>query len=79
MISDDEITSIGTANIDIRSFEQNYEVNAIVYDAEFTKTLKKDFLIDSSQSNQLTFESHLKRPWFDKLKEGFAKIFSPVL
>ncbi len=79
MISDDEITSVGTANIDIRSFEQNYEVNAIVYDSEFVKALKEDFLVDCNLSNQLTFEAHMKRPWWDKLKEGFAKIFSPVL
>lgn len=79
MISDDEIASVGTANIDIRSFEQNYEVNAIVYDAEFVKALKADFLTDSGRSNQLKFETHLKRPWLDKLKEGVAKIFSPVL
>ena len=79
MISDDAIASVGTANIDIRSFEQNYEVNAIVYDANFVKTLKEDFLVDCNLSNQLTFEVHMKRPWLDRLKEGFAKIFSPVL
>lgn len=79
MISDDGIASIGTANIDIRSFEQNYEVNAIVYDSKFTKELKEDFLSDSRKSNQLTYEVHQKRPWLDKLKEGVAKVFSPVL
>jgi len=79
VISDDEVASVGTANIDIRSFEQNYEVNAILYDKELTKKLGKDFLMDCDRSNQLTFERHMKRPWLDRLKEGFAKIFSPVL
>ena len=79
VMSDDEIASVGTANIDIRSFDQNYEVNAMVYDAEFAKVLKKDFLTDCHQSNELIFEEHLKRPWLDKLKEGVARIFSPVL
>lgn len=79
VISDDEVASVGTANIDIRSFEQNYEVNAILYDKELTKKLRKYFLMDCDRSNQLTFERHMKRPWLDRLKEGFAKIFSPVL
>jgi cardiolipin synthase len=79
MISDDGIASIGTANIDVRSFEHNYEVNAIVYDTEFIKKLKLDFLTDSSESKLLTYKEHQKRPWSDRLKEGFAKVFSPVL
>ena len=79
MISDDSIASVGTANIDIRSFEQNYEVNALVYDTDFAKELKQDFLTDSGKSIQLTYEKHTKRPWSDKLKEGAARIFSPVL
>lgn len=79
MISDNAIASVGTANIDVRSFEQNYEVNAIVYDKEFAKELKEDFLNDSRKSYQLTYEEHRKRPWHHKLKEGFAKIFSPIL
>lgn len=79
IISDDEIASVGTANIDVRSFEQNYEVNAIVYDANFVRELKIDFLTDSGYSNQLIYQDYQKRPWSDKLKEGIAKVFSPVL
>ena len=79
MLSDDSIASVGTANIDIRSFEQNYEVNALVYDTDFAKELKQDFLTDSNKSIQLKYEKHTKRPWIDKLKEGAARIFSPIL
>ena len=79
IVSDDAISTIGTANLDDRSFEQNYEVNAIIYDAPFTKLLKDDFLKDSNISRLLTYEEHMKRPWGDKLKEGLGKVFSPVL
>ena len=79
IVSDDAISTIGTANLDDRSFEQNYEVNAIIYDKLFAKLLKDDFLKDSNKSRLLTYEEHLKRPWGDKLKEGFAKVFSPLL
>ncbi len=79
MVSDDAIVTIGTANLDDRSFDQNYEVNAIIYDEGFAKLLKEDFLKDSGISWLLTYEEHLKRSWTDKLKEGFGKVFSPLL
>ena len=79
IISDDRISTIGTANLDDRSFEQNYEVNAIIYDVPFAKLLHQDFLEDSSKSIMLSYKKYLKRPWSEKLKEGFGKIFSPLL
>ncbi len=79
IVMDDEITSIGTANMDIRSFEQNYEVNAIVYDADFASKLKTDFLMDCQKSKTISYAEFKERPLMSKLKEGMAKIFSPVL
>ncbi|WP_273565643.1 cardiolipin synthase [Maribacter halichondriae] len=79
IVSDDTIATIGTANLDDRSFEQNYEVNAIVYDKTFTEELKKDFLKEANVSKILSYHEYLERPWSDKLKEGFGKVFSPVL
>ena len=80
MIADDLISSVGTANLDNRSLQQNYEANAIVYDSLLTKELKADFLADCSKSKKLT--DHLtfnKRPWVNKLVEGSAKLLSPLL
>ncbi|WP_282068969.1 cardiolipin synthase [Olleya namhaensis] len=79
IISDDALTSIGTANLDIRSFEQNYEVNTLIYDSKITIDLKQDFLKDCNKSSQMNYKQHLKRPKTDRLKEGLAKVFSPVL
>ena len=79
IVSDDGISTIGTANLDDRSFEQNYEVNAIVYDKHFAKLLKQDFLSDSNVSRMLSYQEYLTRPWSEKLKEGFGKVFSPLL
>ncbi len=79
IVSDDSISTIGTANLDDRSFEQNYEVNAIVYDQEFARLLKEDFLKDAQICKMLSYQEYLQRPWSDKLKEGFGKVFSPVL
>ncbi|MCW5515757.1 cardiolipin synthase [Muriicola sp. Z0-33] len=79
LVSDDNIATIGTANLDDRSFEQNYEVNAIIYDQHFATLLKKDFLEDSRISRVLDYETHVQRSWGERLKEGFGKVFSPVL
>jgi len=79
IVSDDAIATIGTANLDDRSFEQNYEVNAIIYDEVFASLLKEDFLKDTNVSTMLSYQEYLERPWSDKLKEGFGKVFSPLL
>lgn len=60
IVSDDAIATIGTANLDDRSFEQNYEVNAIVYDTSFAQLLKEDFLKDAYSSRMLVYEDHIK-------------------
>lgn len=78
IVSDDTITSIGTANLDDRSFEQNYEVNAIIYNKDFAKILKADFLNDCAVSNELLYSDFIKRPWGKKLKEGVGKVLSPL-
>ena len=79
IISDDELATIGTANLDIRSFEENYEVNVLIYDSNITTELKQDFLKDCEKSEPLDYEQYLKRPKKERLKEGIAKVFSPVL
>lgn len=79
IIVSDDVSTIGTANLDDRSFEQNYEVNAITYDDSFARLLKDDFLRDSNISRILSYQEHMKRPWVEKLKEGFGKVFSPLL
>lgn len=79
IVSDDTVATIGTANLDDRSFEQNYEVNAIVYDRSFAQLLKEDFLKDANVSRMLSYREYVQRPKVEKLKEGFGKLFSPLL
>ncbi len=79
IVADDTISSVGTTNLDIRSFEQNYEVNAVIYDDLFAIALKNDFLNDCDKSIQLNYDTFVQRPWQDRIKEGAAKIFSSVL
>lgn len=79
IVSDDAISTIGSANLDDRSLEHNYEVNALVYDEEFAKALRKDFLKDVSLSKQLSLTEHKSRSSKEKLKEGIGRVLSPIL
>lgn len=76
---DDRISTIGTANVDNRSFQHNYEVNAILYDADSAIRLRDDFLRDSARSPALDYETFKKRPWHHRLAEGAARSVSPLL
>lgn len=79
IISDDSVCSIGTANLDIRSFEQNFEVNALIYDKEVTKTMKRQFAVFQKSSKMLTLEEHTARPNIDRVKEKLARLSSPLM
>ncbi|MHA7864036.1 cardiolipin synthase [Flagellimonas marinaquae] len=80
MLCDDEIASIGTANLDNRSLQQNYEAQVFVYDSPLCQQMKSDFIKDCERSLLLDdYEAHKNRPWIKKLIEGFAKLLSPLL
>jgi len=80
MLCDDEIASIGTANLDNRSLQQNYEAQVFVYDNELCRKMKSDFLSDCDKSTLLSdYEKFKSRSWGKKLIEGFAKLLSPLL
>jgi cardiolipin synthase len=80
MLCDGEVVSIGTANLDNRSLQQNYEAQVFVYDGTLCEKMKIDFLRDCSKSTVLEdHEAYSKRPWIHKLIEGTAKLMSPLL
>jgi cardiolipin synthase len=79
ILSDDSVCSIGTANLDIRSFEQNFEVNALIYNKEVTMTMKKQFALFQNSSKQLTPEEHAARPNIDRIKEKLARLATPLM
>ena len=79
LVTDDELTSIGSANFDFRSFEHNFEINAFVYQQAFAKQMKKVFLEDMSHCEQIVPARWLKRPIPKRLAESFMRLFSPLL
>ena len=79
VISDDYLSSVGTANFDIRSFELNFEVNAFLYDEELNKKLKDDFKKDLEKCTEITKEIYTNRSRITKIKESFSRLLSPIL
>jgi cardiolipin synthase len=79
IVVDDVFSSVGTANLDFRSLETNFEVNAMIYDPEIAQTLAAQFLNDQSKSEQVFLEKWTKRPRLNKIKESFARLLSPML
>ncbi|MNO84691.1 Cardiolipin synthase [compost metagenome] len=79
IVVDDEVASVGTMNIDSRSFRLNFEVNAIVYDEQVAKQLQELFHEDSQLSTELTPERYKERSLMIKFKEGISRLFSSIL
>ena len=79
IIVDYELASIGTANMDMRSFHLNFEVNAFLYRTGSTQTLVKEYLKDIEKSKAIVMDEFLKRSFLKKLFESTARLLSPML
>jgi cardiolipin synthase len=76
---DNNLSIIGTANMDIRSFDLNFEAIAIIYDQKINEELKEAFLNDLRESEEILLEDWEKRSKIMKLAEATAKLVSPIL
>lgn len=79
IIVDGEVASVGTANMDLRSFEQNFEVSLIIYDREVAKCLAACFVKDLQVSTEGTIQRWKFRTKREKVCESVARLFAPVL
>lgn len=76
---DGMVSCYGTANMDIRSFELNFEVNAVIYNEEATEQLEQVFLEDLPHCREITKEIYKNRKVFIRIKEQFCRLLSPLL
>lgn len=79
MCVDGLVSCIGTANMDIRSFSLNFEVNAVIYSAGTTEQLQEAFHNDITKSTLITKKKYEKRSLVIRVKEQFCRLLSPVL
>lgn len=79
MVSGNNIASVGSANMDYRSYRLNFEVNAFAYNEKLAATLKEDFMKDIEKSTLLTPEYFASQSNWRKFKQYFSRLLSPIL
>ena len=79
MLIDNEIASVGTANLDNRSMFLNFEVNCLLYSPEAVHTLEEQFLVDFKNALKLDKNAFARRPFFSRLLENACRLLSPIL
>jgi cardiolipin synthase A/B len=78
ILVDNVFASVGSANVDMRSFELNLEVAALIYDEDFAAKLLKVFNDDTANSTQVDPDTWAKRKRTERVKESLSRIFGPL-
>jgi len=76
VLADDDISSVGTCNMDVRSLEINFEVQLFIYDKELNSKFAEQFISDTEDSVELTLYEWEKRPIWQKILESFGRLYS---
>ena len=79
MVVDGVVSCYGTANMDIRSFCLNFEVNVVVYSTKTARRLETLFLDDLKACTRVTQYLYGRRSYLVRFKEQFSRLFSPLL
>ena len=79
IVSDDYLSVIGSANMDYRSFQLDYEVNAYIFDEEMALRNKRIFQDDLEICEEISLDRWLRRPWYQKLGQAVVRLFAPLL
>ena len=79
MVVDEEITIFGTVNLDLRSFELNFEVSLIAFDPAFSADMRALQRHYESRSDPITYAHWMARPWWRRTLENAMQVMSPLL
>ncbi len=79
MVSDDSLSTVGSTNMDFRSFEHNFEINSFIYDTETALLMKEIFLQDQRDSVQISYKVWMRRSSKQRAKESIVRLLSPLL
>ncbi|MGN6292567.1 MAG: cardiolipin synthase [Chitinophagaceae bacterium] len=79
LVADGKLSVVGTANMDFRSFELNFEVNALVYDVDFSRQLRAAFYNDLKNAEKIDPLAWAARPVYKQMREKVARLLSPLL
>ncbi len=76
---DGSVCTIGSTNMDIRSFVINYEASAVIYDEKTARQLEEDFMADLEYCTEFSLEAYERSNVFRRLRDSLARLFSPLL
>ncbi|MFS0557152.1 cardiolipin synthase [Brevibacillus sp. 179-C9.3 HS] len=79
IVVDTQLSSVGTANVDIRSFKLNFETNAFLYDSQMAEQLEELFVSDLADCREITLGEYVNRPLRLRLLESLTRLLSPLL
>ena len=79
IVVDSRICSIGSANWDIRSFSINYELNALIYDADVAGQVEHAFERDLARCRPFDLDSYQNCPWAVRFRDSVARLASPLI
>lgn len=79
VVVDDDFSSVGSANIDFRSFEHNFEANMMIYSPSVNSRLRGRFEDDQARSERVRGAEWRRRPVMHKALESIVRLMSPVL
>ncbi len=79
MVIDGEVFCYGTANMDIRSFSLNFEVNMVVYDEKKAREMEQYFIRDLAYCTRISRDCYAKRSLSIRVKEQMSRLLSPLL
>lgn len=79
IVVDTQLSSVGTANVDIRSFKLNFETNVFLYDTQMARQLEELFVADLADCREMTMDEYLNRPLRMRMQESLTRLLSPIL
>lgn len=79
IVIDGLVSTVGTANLDIRSFELNFEVNAFIFDEKVSQKVEAAFINDLEDCTEITMKDYMSRSFSVRTKEAFCRLLSPLL
>lgn len=79
IVVDNNLSIVGTANIDVRSFDLNFEVNALVFSTQLNQQLSDAFMSDQFHSTEIHYDDWVQRGRWQRFLEALARLLSPLM
>lgn len=78
-VADDDWCTVGSSNMDFRSFENNFEANAFIYGQDAALAVRATFMEDLAHCDEILPEAWEQRPYARRLLESYTRILAPLL